>query len=99
MNENIYADQDEKDILVSYENNEWNSIGNIEREKQKHVVYARNTFLKNKRINIRITEKDFLGLKQRSLEEGIPYQSLISSILHKYLNGALVENKMANTNS
>ena len=99
MNKNIYTDQDEKDILKSYENDEWNSIGNIEQEKQKHAAYARNTFLKNKRINIRITEKDFLGLKQKSLEEGIPYQSLISSILHKYLNGVLVENKMAKINS
>ena len=99
MNKNIYTDQYEKDILKSYENDEWNSIGNMEQEKQKHAVYARNTLLKNKRINIRITEKDFLGLKQKSIEEGIPYQSLISSILHKYLNGVLVENKMAKTNS
>jgi predicted DNA binding CopG/RHH family protein len=96
MKEQEYIDQYEKDIIESFENDEWKSIKNIEEEKQKHAAYARNTFLKNKRINIRITEKDFLGLKQKSLEEGIPYQSLISSILHKYLNGSLVENKMLN---
>ena len=96
MNEHEYFDQDEKDIIDSFENDEWRSIENIDKEKQNHAIYARNTFLKNKRINIRITEKDFLGLKQKSLEEGIPYQSLISSILHKYLNGSLVENKMPN---
>lgn len=90
MNQTKYIDLEEKEIIESFENDEWKSIGDI--EKEKHAVYARNTFLKNKRINIRITEKDFLGLKQKSLEEGIPYQSLISSILHKYLNGALVEN-------
>lgn len=98
MNQQKYIDTYEKEIIESFENDEWKSIGNIEKEKEKHAVYARNTFLKNKRINIRITERDFLGLKQKSLEEGIPYQSLISSILHKYLNGVLVESKMAENN-
>ncbi len=91
MNQHKYTDREERDIVESYEKNEWQSIEDIEKEKQKHAEYAKNTYLKNKRINIRISEKDFLGLKQKSLEEGIPYQSLISSILHKYLNGKLVE--------
>lgn len=84
-------DKYEKEISESYERDEWVSVENVEKEKNKHRQYARNTILKNKRINIRISEKDFLGIKAQSLEEGIPYQTLISSILHKYLSGKLVE--------
>ena len=66
MNENKYIDQDEKDILESYENDEWNSVGNIEKQKQKHAVYARNTFLKNKRINISKRHHFFILFRIRS---------------------------------
>ena len=84
-------DKYEKEILESYENDEWEPIEDIEQKKSQHAQYARNTFLKNKRINIRISEKDFVGIKTKSMEEGIPYQTLISSILHKYISGNLVE--------
>lgn len=87
-----YLDTGEKNFVESYENDEWQSVENLEKEKQTHTQYARNTSIKNKRINIRITERDFLSLKEKSQIEGIPYQSLISSILHKYINGALKEN-------
>ena len=91
MNKNKYLDAEEKDIIESYENDEWQSIENLDKEIQIHTQYARNTSIKNKRINIRITEKDLLRLKEKSQIEGIPYQSLVSSIIHKYINGALVE--------
>jgi len=81
----------EKEILESYENDEWETVENAEQKKLRYAEHARNTFLKNKRINIRISEKDFIGIKTKSLEEGIPYQTLISSILHKYISGKLVE--------
>ena len=84
-------DKYEKEILESYENDEWEPVEDMEQKKLQHAQYARNTFLKNKRINIRISEKDFVGIKTKSLEEGIPYQTLISSILHKYISGNLVE--------
>ena len=84
-------DKYEKEILESYENDEWQSVDDLEKKKLKYAQYARETFLKNKRINIRISEKDFLGIKTKSLEEGVPYQTLISSILHKYISGKLVE--------
>lgn len=84
-------DKYEKEILSSYENDEWETVENVEQKKLQYARYARNTFLKNKRINIRISEKDFWGIKTKSLEEGIPYQTLISSILHKYISGKLVE--------
>jgi predicted DNA binding CopG/RHH family protein len=84
-------DKEEKTIIDSYEKDEWQSVKNFKEEKKKYRRFARNTLLKNKRINIRISEKDLINLKAKSIEEGIPYQSLISSVLHKYVNGKLVE--------
>ena len=81
----------EKDILESFESEEWQSSLDLEKEKKKYSQIARNTILKNKRINIRISERDLTKLKSRSVEEGLPYQTLISSILHKYISGKLVE--------
>ncbi|HED37406.1 MAG TPA: antitoxin [Ignavibacteria bacterium] len=82
-------DNYEKEILESYENDEWESVENLAEKKKEYAQYAKNTFLKNKRINIRISEKDFVDIKTRSLEEGVPYQTLISSIIHKYVSGKL----------
>lgn len=79
----------EKEILESYERGEWKSVKDLHTEKSEYSRYARNTFLKKKRINIRISEKDLTNLKAKSLEEGIPYQSLISSVIHKYLSKKL----------
>jgi len=87
-------DKEEKDILESVEKGEWESVEDFKKRKSQYSKYARNTFLKNKRINIRISEKDLTNLKARSLEEGIPYQTLITSILHKFISGKLVENQM-----
>ncbi|MCH8126482.1 antitoxin [candidate division KSB1 bacterium] len=84
-------DEYEKEIIKSYENDEWQSVEDLETEKVKYAKYARNTFTKSKRINIRISERDLIGLKIKSLEEGIPYQTLVSSILHKYISGRLVD--------
>ncbi|MBN1782740.1 antitoxin [bacterium] len=84
-------DDYEKEIIESYENDEWKPIKNFEEEKERYAQYARNTFNKNKRINIRLSEKDLKGIKVKSLEEGMPYQTLISSIIHKYINGHLTE--------
>ena len=81
----------EKDILESFERGEWESVPDFENDKEKYIRYARNTILKNKRINIRISERDLTRLKSKSVEEGLPYQTLISSILHKYISGKLIE--------
>ena len=84
-------DKYEKEILESFEKDEWISIENLEQKKEEYAQYAKNTFLKNKRINIRLSEKDFIDIKTKSLEEGVPYQTLISSIIHKYVSGRLVD--------
>lgn len=82
---------DELELLASYENEEWQSAKNVKEQKDQYRVYARATFRKGQRINIRISEKDLLDLQKRALREGIPYQTLISSVLHKYVSGALAE--------
>jgi predicted DNA binding CopG/RHH family protein len=82
---------DELELLASYEQAEWQSVKNVKEQKEQYRLYARATFRKDQRINIRISEKDLLGLQKRALCEGIPYQTLISSVLHKYVSGILAE--------
>jgi len=85
MSDNL--NKEEKEILESFEKGEWNSSSNIEQRKAELKEYARATIRKDKRVNIRISERDFRELQRLALREGLPYQTLISSILHKYVNG------------
>jgi predicted DNA binding CopG/RHH family protein len=64
-------------------------VKNVAQEIKRHTEYARATFRKERRVNIRISEKDLNAIQSRALEEGIPYQTLMSSVLHKYVNGTL----------
>ncbi len=82
-------DQEEKDLMESIEHDDWQTIRKIDQEKEKAITAARNTLRKNKRINLRLTQKDYHQIQIRAIEEGIPYQTLISSLVHKYLNGSL----------
>ena len=84
-------DKTEREILESYENEEWSSVRNLENEKSRYQEIARYTIQKNKRINIRISERDLNRIKLKAIEEGIPYQTLISSVLHKYVSGRFLE--------
>jgi len=84
-------DSEEKEILDDYENNEYIEISDMEKEIEKHTEYAKATFLKNKRINIRISQRDLEYIQRRALEEGLPYQTLIASLIHRYISGKLVE--------
>lgn len=84
-------DKYEKEILESYENDEWTEVPDVKNEIKKHTAYAKSTTRKDKRVNIRMSQRDLESLQRKALEEGIPYQTLISSLLHKYVNGRLVE--------
>lgn len=84
-------DKEEKELLKSYENGEWKSIKDFENKKAEYQRYARNTAIKNRRINIRLSEKDLSNLKAKSLEQGMPYQTLVASIIHKYISGKFKE--------
>ena len=82
-------DEEERNLMDSIEKDEWRSVKHIEKEKEKAIAAARNTLKKDKRINLRLTQKDYHQIQVKAIEEGIPYQTLISSIIHKYLNGSL----------
>jgi len=77
--------------LDTYEVDEWQSIENPEIDLTRYHQYARATIKKDRRVNIRISGENLEALQKRAIEEGIPYQTLIASILHKCLNGRLVE--------
>ncbi|MDX9801916.1 MAG: antitoxin [Spirochaetia bacterium] len=89
---NKYSEE-ELDIVNAIEDGEFKSVNNLEKEKKMYSQYAANTLRKDKRVNIRISERDLQSIQRKALEEGIPYQTLISSLLHKYINGRLVESK------
>jgi predicted DNA binding CopG/RHH family protein len=80
--------KDEKEILRDFEAGEFESVLTSRRKKYIQAL-AEETFKKDKRINIRISSRDLTSLQRRALEEGIPYQTLVSSILHKYVSGGL----------
>ena len=84
-------DEEEKEILKSFDRNEFRTIPDLDAEIQRYREVARTTFKKDRRVNIRISSKDLVAIQKRALEEGLPYQTLISSILHKYASGRLVE--------
>ncbi len=79
--------KEEKEILKAYEKGTFYSVQNVKKETARYREYAKSTLQKNKRINIRVSEKDLIHLQRKAVEEGLPYQTLISSILHKYANG------------
>ncbi len=77
----------EKSFMKSIENDEWVSVKNKNDMFDKLRDTARNTMLKDQRMNIRISKRDLVHLKAKALEEGIPYQTLVTSIIHKYIHG------------
>ena len=83
----IILDEYEKEILDAYEN------GKLKPTKSKtdYQTIARNTMKKNRKINIRISENDLSALQRKAAREGIPYQTLIGSVLHKFVSGFLKE--------
>jgi len=87
----LKLEQDELELLASYEQDEWKSAKTVKEQIEKYRVYARATFKKDKRVNIRISSKDLMNLQKRAIREGVPYQTLIASVLHKYASGGMVE--------
>lgn len=76
--------KEEKQILKSYEEGKFVADKNLDKVKKELGLIAKNTLDKTKNINIRITQKVLYKLRRKAMEEGIPYQTLASSILHKY---------------
>ncbi|MBU1404960.1 MAG: hypothetical protein KKE83_07520 [Proteobacteria bacterium] len=84
-------DEFEKDVLDAYEKGDLISTKPSAKEKEKYKAAAQATFLKDRRVNIRLSSPDLRDIQARALEDGVPYQTLIASIIHKYVSGRLVE--------
>ncbi|MEX1198725.1 MAG: hypothetical protein WEB57_12810 [Pseudohongiellaceae bacterium] len=81
-------DPEEKELLEAYESGEFESDLDDDR-RELLARAAEETFRKDKRINIQISSRDLETLQRRALEEGLPYQTRVSSVLHKYVSGGL----------
>lgn len=79
-------DEEEKQILEEFERGEWVPVKNLAKARREAMEVARNTLNKTKNINIRVALKDLQKLRSKAAEEGIPYQTLASSVLHKYVS-------------
>ena len=84
-------DEFEKDMLDAYEKGDLISIKPRKKDKEKYKVAAQATFLKDRRVNIRLSSPDLMDIQARALEDGVPYQTLIASVLHKFVSGRLIE--------
>jgi predicted DNA binding CopG/RHH family protein len=84
-------DKEEQELLDSVEQGEWKAVKNLPKELSRYQQYAETSLRKDKRINIRLSSNDLEALQFIAVEEGIPYQTLISSVLHKFVTGRFVE--------
>jgi len=91
MTETKYLDSEEQELIESLEGDNWESSGDIEGWKTLLSKTATDTLTKDQRMNIRVTKNDLDGIKVKAAEEGIPYQTLVASIIHKYVTGKLCE--------
>ena len=91
MKETEYLDSEEQELIESFENDNWKPAEDLEGWKTLLSKTAVNTLTKDQRMNIRITKNDLDGIKLKAVEEGIPYQTLVASIIHKYVTGKLCE--------
>ena len=91
MNEVKFLDNEEQALVESLEKNGWKSTKNLEEWKTLLSKTASDTLAKDQRMNIRVSKNDLDGIKLRAVEEGLPYQTLVTSIIHKYITGRLIE--------
>lgn len=86
-------DKEEQEILESYERGKMKLSTPSRQEIQRVKAMARKTFRKDRRVTIRLYDHDLKGIQKRAMEKGVPYQTLISSMIHQYVEGDLVELK------
>jgi len=91
MSKKKYLDNEEQKLIESLESDNWKSAKNLEEWKTRLSKAATNTLAKDQRMNIRITKNDLDGIKLKAMEQGLPYQTLVTSIIHKYVTGKLTE--------
>ena len=86
-------DKEEKKILDAYEKGLIKAKRPSEEELKEVKKIAEATFRKNRRITIRLYDHDYKGIQKKAMEKGIPYQTLISGMIHQYIEGDLIERK------
>ena len=85
----IQLDKEEMALENEIGKGAWVKVPDMAEEIRKYQSGARHFLTKNKKINIRLSEWDYNRIKIRAVEEGLPYQTLVSSIIHRYLTGRL----------
>lgn len=90
----IKLDKEEQEILEAIESGEWKSVRPTKSQLDYYAEIARNTLRKDQRMNIRISKMDLNRLKAKAAEEGMPYQTLVASVLHKYVSGTLFQGSL-----
>jgi len=93
MKKHEFHDDEEKKVIAAYERGEFKPVKDQKKAKRTAVQAAKRYTRKDARINIRLSSADLEMLKQRAVEEGLPYQSLIASVLHKYVSGSMLSEK------
>ena len=93
MTKKIRYDDEELEILQALEAGALKPVADAQQRIQAHKVAATATFKKDQRLNIRISSRDLKNLQARAAEEGVPYQTLAASLLHKYVSGHLVNHR------
>ena len=88
-------DKEEQELLRSIDRKEWKRVKNFEGEVNKLQQAAKNTLKKDQRISIRLAKHDLDGLKLKAVDEGLPYQTLIASLINKYIIGRMVDKAVA----
>ena len=86
-------DKEEQSILDAYEKGEIKVRSPLKNEINNVKAIAETTFRKNRRITIRLYDHDYQGIQKKAMEKGIPYQTLISGMIHQYIEGEIVEKK------
>ncbi|MBD3245166.1 MAG: antitoxin [Candidatus Moranbacteria bacterium] len=82
-------DQEEKNILKDFNQKDYTQVQNFNNEKKRFQSIAKSTLQKTRHINIRLTERDLQKIKIKAIEKGIPYQTLVSSVIHQYADNRM----------
>ena len=88
MKRRRFYDDAERDLITAYEHGEFKPVEDQQGAKQTARQAAQRYLRKDARVNIRLSTADLEMLKRRAAQEGLPYQTLIASVLHKYVSGS-----------
>lgn len=87
-------DNEEQDILSAYDEGRLKLSSPSKKEREAIQSMAEQTFRKDRRVTIRLYDHDLKGVQKKAMEKGMPYQTLISAMIHQYVEGDLVERRV-----